>query len=61
MCNFLTDLETNEARIISPQAADELLKIENVKAAFVIYKLEDVVNITARSLGELNFRLLWNI
>ena len=47
----MTELTTKDLRIICPQAADELLKIVGIEASFVIYSLDDVVNITARSLG----------
>ena len=48
----MTKLTTKDLRIICLQAADELLKIVGIEASFVIYSLDDVVNITARSLGK---------
>ncbi len=53
-----TELSIKETRIICPQAADELLKIEGVQASFVIYKSENIVNITARSLGNFNVQVI---
>lgn len=53
-----TDLETRDVRLICPQAADELLKIENIEASFVIYRLDGVVNITSRSLGKFNVQVI---
>ncbi len=51
--------EINEAtRIISSQAADELLTIEGVEAAFVIFPLEDEINISARSYGTVNVHII---
>ncbi len=47
-----------DIRIASAQAADELLGIENVKASFVMYKTGKTVNISARSLGDLNVQLI---
>lgn len=47
-----------DIRIVSAQAADELLGIENVKASFVMYKTGKTVNISARSLGDLNVQVI---
>ena len=52
------DSSTPDIRIASAQAADELLGIENVKASFVIYKTNKTVNISARSLGDVNVQVL---
>ena len=53
-----TDLTTKEVKIICPQAADELLKIVNIEASFVIYRLNDTVCVTARSLGKFNVQVI---
>lgn len=47
-----------DIRIASAQAADELLGIENVKASFVMYKTGKTINISARSLGDLNVQII---
>jgi c-di-AMP phosphodiesterase-like protein len=47
-----------DIRIASAQAADELLGIENVKASFVLYKTGKTINISARSLGDLNVQVI---
>ncbi len=52
------DNSTPDIRIASAQAADELLGIENVKASFVMYKTDKTVNISARSLGDLNVQVI---
>ncbi len=52
------DSSTPDIRIASAQAADELLGIENVKASFVMYKTNKTVNISARSLGDLNVQVI---
>lgn len=52
------DSNTPDIRIASAQAADELLGIENVKASFVLYKTGKTVNISARSLGDLNVQVI---
>ncbi len=46
------------ARIVSSQAADDLLTIEGVSASFVLYEDNDVINISARSLGKVNVQLI---
>lgn len=52
------DEDIPDIRIASAQAADELLGIENVKASFVMYKTAKTVNISARSLGDLNVQVI---
>ncbi len=45
-------------QIAAPQAADELLGIEGVKASFVLYENNGRISISARSLGEFNVQLV---
>ena len=45
-------------RVSCSQAADELLNIKNVKASFVIFSSEEFVNISARSLGDVNVQVI---
>ncbi len=45
-------------RLITSQAADEMLNIEGVKASFVLYKNGANINISARSYGEINVQLI---
>lgn len=52
------DEDIPDIRIASAQAADELLGIENVKASFVMYKTSKTINISARSLGDLNVQVI---
>ena len=49
---------TAEVRLVAPQAADELLSISHVHAAFVIYAVKDSVSISARSLGAVNVQVI---
>ncbi|MBR1458948.1 MAG: DHH family phosphoesterase [Oscillospiraceae bacterium] len=50
--------EMPDIRIVAPQAADELLGISHVDAAYVIYKVGNVVNISARSYGAVNVQVI---
>ncbi len=50
--------EFEDLRIAAPQAADELLSIMGVKASFVLYRSGGDVNISARSLGDVNVQLI---
>jgi len=50
--------EMQDIRIASAQAADELLDIQGVRASFVIYFDNGVVNVSARSMGDLNVQPL---
>ena len=52
------DFESPDVRIIAAQAADELLKVSGIKASFVIFENGDCVNISARSLGEINVQII---
>lgn len=52
---------TANTRIASAQAADELLSIQGVKASFVLFKVNDDVNISARSLGEINVQVILEV
>lgn len=45
-------------RLIAPQASDELLNISDVDASFVIYDIGGVMNISARSLGNINVQVI---
>lgn len=45
-------------RIAAPQAADELLGIEGVRASFVLYEDNGRISISARSLGSFNVQLV---
>ena len=52
------ETEFPDIRISAAQAADELLSIQGVDASFVVYPAGGVVNISARSLGEMNVQLV---
>ena len=49
-----TEEEYNDMPIIAAQAADELLSISGVYASFVLCKVDDVVMISGRSMGDIN-------
>lgn len=53
-----TENEFPDIRISAAQAADELLSIQGVDASFVIFPAGSVINISARSLGEVNVQLI---
>ncbi|MBQ8928599.1 MAG: DHH family phosphoesterase [Oscillospiraceae bacterium] len=48
----------SDIRLAAPQAADELLSISHVEAAFVIYAVGDAISISARSLGAVNVQVI---
>ncbi len=52
------DFSSPDIRIISAQAADELLNINGIKASFVIFETAGTVNISARSLGKVNVQII---
>ena len=45
-------------RVVIPQAANDLLGIEGVQASFVGVMMGDSVNISARSMGEINVQII---
>ncbi len=45
-------------RLVTSQAADEMLNIEGVVASFVIFRNGDMTNISSRSYGEINVQLI---
>lgn len=47
-----------DMRVAAAQAADELLSIQGVKASFVLYRTGTDVNISARSLGDINVQVI---
>ncbi len=50
--------EIQDIRVASAQAADELLSIEGVNASFVLFPTGTTVNISARSLGDVNVQII---
>lgn len=54
----VAEMETPEIRLVTSQAADEMLNIEGIKASFVLYKNGEEINISARSFGEVNVQLI---
>ncbi len=53
-----TEAEMDNARLIAAQAADNLLSIRGVKAAFVIVKEKDEFFLSGRSMGEINVQII---
>lgn len=45
-------------KVISSQAADEMLNLTGVTAAFVLYLFDDDIYLSARSLGDVNVQLI---
>ena len=50
--------EFPDIRLSCAQAADELLSIQGVKASYVIFPSSGMVNISARSMGDMNVQLV---
>ena len=51
-------LNTSTTRVLAAQAADELLNISGISASFVLYPDNDVVFISARSIGSANVQMI---
>ena len=51
-------LNTTTTRVLAAQAADELLNISGITASFVLYPDNDVVYISARSIGSANAQMI---
>ena len=54
----VADFNSPDIRIVSAQAADELLKVSGIKASFVLFENNGTTNISARSLGEINVQII---
>ncbi len=50
----VTEQQSDDMPIIAAQAADELLSISGILASFVLSRVDDVVMISGRSLGDIN-------
>ncbi len=50
--------ENVESKVTAAQAADELLNISGIQASFVIFPMGETVNISARSLGDINVQVI---
>lgn len=48
-------------QMVAAQAADMLLNLEGIKVSFVLFIADDVVNISARSQGEVNVQVLMEV
>lgn len=54
----VADFNSKDIRVISAQAADELLKVNNIKASFVMFENAGAINISARSFGDINVQII---
>ncbi|MEG1895922.1 MAG: DHHA1 domain-containing protein, partial [Oscillospiraceae bacterium] len=54
----LSDQFSKELQLAVPQAANDLLMLEGVDASVVAMQYENDVNVSARSLGEVNVQVL---
>lgn len=55
------DFKSKNIRLITSQAADEMLNVEGIKASFVLFETPGIINISARSYGEVNVQLIMEI
>lgn len=54
----IADIDNSNVRLITSQAADELLNLDGVKASFVAFDVNNTVCISARSFGEMNVQVI---
>ncbi len=45
-------------RTIAAQAADELVNVAGIEASFVLYSADDTINVSARSIGDMNVQVI---
>ncbi|MBQ0083703.1 MAG: DHH family phosphoesterase [Clostridiales bacterium] len=57
-CAIAQNTNGENVRLVSAQAADEMLGIKGVKASFVLFGNADGVSISARSYGEINVQII---
>lgn len=54
----IADVDTDNIRLVTSQAADELLNIDGVKASFVLFEVDGQICISTRSFGEMNVQVV---
>lgn len=54
MAITVVDITEENSNILAAQTADELITIENIEASFVLGQQEDLIFVSARSLGQIN-------
>ncbi len=54
----IADIKTENIRLVTSQAADEMLNIDGVKASFVLFEDDGAVCISTRSFGEMNVQVV---
>ena len=54
----IADPDVDNIRIVSAQAADDMLTISGVSASFVLFEANGEINISARSHGKINVQLI---
>ncbi|MCI9405492.1 MAG: hypothetical protein HFK04_01045 [Oscillospiraceae bacterium] len=57
-CAIAVGEYTEDIKLIAPQAADELLGINDVTASFVLYEYDGGVSFSARSMGGMNVQVI---
>ena len=55
---WMGDAGNDDLKLLAPQAADDLLNINDVDASFVLYAYGGTISISARSMGKLNVQLI---
>lgn len=55
------DIASPDIRTITSQAADEMLNIDGIKASFAMFDSDGTMNISARSLGEINVQVIMEL
>lgn len=54
----VNEISSENTRMVSSQAADELLNISGVDASFVMFKMDNMVCVSARSFGAVNVQVI---
>ena len=52
------DEYTEDSNVVAAQSADELLTIKDVKVSFVLVRNKDYINISGRSVGNVNVQVM---
>lgn len=53
-----TNQPIDDINVVAAQAADELLNINGISASFVMYETGKGVNLSARSMGDMNVQIV---
>lgn len=56
--SFIYDENYKDLRTVCAQVSDEMLQLYDVKSSFVVYEIDNIISVSARSFGKINVQLI---